>query len=1098
MREIIENSEEKTTDAPGQDPIWIQVLSSSRVIWIVLACLLVLVWGPRLFRSFWVDEAGTFWMAHEGLWTAMQKTSHWPGQSILYSAIASLFCLDAGPFREFILRIPTLIAMAVAGYFICKLAEHGIGKRSGLVAVILFAFHPAIVEIGTQARPYGFALAAVAGSCWMLYRWVETQERQYLIGYAVASTLIFYFHYLFAVLFCAHAAYLAVVILFESRVLRWRELMIAYAAIGALVLPLLPHIRLLLREAHTLPFSEPPSAVNLTDWLLPSMVAFGLVLGALLIQLLVGGSFTGGFNGKRPLILQRSVLVLLLTWWLIGPVLLFLVSKATPMRMFVLRYLAYSVLAQVLLLAYGGYAQFGPRMAGAWALIAVLLSTASPVTILTGSKPGPEALMPIMRIIQAESIGTSPSVFFRSELPESDFYNWRGGLQKNSYLYAPFVAYPMKNRLLPLPYHLTAEVKAHISGVIDSKLFKESAVLFVTRDDTWAPWMIERMRQAGFEATVHTPNSFTVSFSNGLHHTLCEPTDMAEHRETISQCTPDRGLIMAFWASALLLGIIAVLFNRTYMNPDGVSYLDLGDAMIRGDWGAAISGYWSPLYPALLGAGLSLMQPPLRYEFTAVHALTFLCYVFTLASFHFFLTGMLGLKTIQTIGYRPLPSWAFLSISYTLFIWAMLEMIGPQLVTPDMCVAGFVFLATGLLLRLRAGAPSVSLFVRLGLVLGLAYLTKAVMFPLAFLFFAAALVIARDRKVIVPAIAGCIAFVIVSAPFVAMLSHSKGRLTFGDTGRLNYSFLVNVTPNVHWQGEPIGSGTPVHATRKIFGHPAVYEFAQPVFGTYAAWSDPSYWNEGLKMRFNLKQQLHRLNRSMMHYVSLLFVSQAAPLVGLLVLYSLSLQACMITLNAFRPILFAAGIPLVIYAFLSTETRFTAAFIVVLWITLLATVRLPDSTQTIQFASRLAFAVVFTVLAQVALLTYANVRHGVRDDTDARIADTLHGLGFAPGTKVGYIGHSFQAYWARLGRFRITAEIPGSTFDSLTYTPSPTDAEVFWSSSSSTQDAALRSMLRSGVRCILTKNPPNGADLTRWGEIGNTGAYVHPKIRANPR
>jgi 4-amino-4-deoxy-L-arabinose transferase-like glycosyltransferase len=457
-----------------------------------------------------VDEANTFWMAHEGLWSAVQKTSHWPGQSILYSAIASLFCVDAGRFREFILRFPTLIGMAVAGYFVYKLAEQGIGKRSGLVAILLFAFNPPIVLIGTQARSYGLALAAVAGSCWMLYRWVETQERQYLIGYVIASTLIFYLHYLFAVLFCAHAAYLAVVFLRERRMLRWRELIVAYAAIGALVLPLLPHIRLLLREGHTLVFTDAPWVVNLTDWLLPSMVAFGLVIAALLIQLLAPGCFGGCFSDKRPPILQQSVLVLLLTWWLIGPVLLFLVSKATPLRMFVVRYLVYSAVAQVLLLAYGGYALFGPRMSSAWALIAVVLSTASPVTILAGRKPGPEALRPFMRIVQAESIGTSPPVFFRSELPEADFYNWRRGNEKDSYLYTPFVAYPMKNRLLPLPYHLTDEVKAHISGVVDSQLMKEPKVLFVTHDDTWAPWIIERMRQAGFEASVHSPNSFTV------------------------------------------------------------------------------------------------------------------------------------------------------------------------------------------------------------------------------------------------------------------------------------------------------------------------------------------------------------------------------------------------------------------------------------------------------------------------------------------------------------------------------------------------------------------------------------------------------------
>jgi hypothetical protein len=505
---IIANSEQQSTDAdaPERLPAWVRILTNPRAVWIVLACLLVLTWGPRLFRSFWVDEAGTFWMAHQGPWIAIQKTWHWPGQSIAYAVIASLFCLEAGPLREFLLRVPTLIGVGVAGYFVYRFAEQGIAKGAGLVAIVLFAFNPIVVDMGTQARPYGLAMAGVAGSCWMLYRWVETRGRPYLIGYVIASASIFYLQYLFSVLFCAQAAYLLFVFAVERRVRRWRELILGYAVIGVLVLPLLPHIRLLLKEAHTLPFTEPPYLVDLTNWLLPSSVSVGLLLGALVMTFFV----PGGFGSKHPAVLPRSVMILLLTWWLIGPLLLFLVSKATPMRMFVLRYLAYSALAQVLLLAYAGYVVFGPRLAGVWAVTAVVLSTASPAAILSGFKPGPEALRPFIRIIQAESAGTPPPVFFRSELAESDFYNWRSGMQNDSYLFAPFVAYPMKNRLLPLPYHLTDEVKAHISAVIQSELTNVPTVLFVTHDETWVPWMIERMQEAGFSAHVRVPNAFTV------------------------------------------------------------------------------------------------------------------------------------------------------------------------------------------------------------------------------------------------------------------------------------------------------------------------------------------------------------------------------------------------------------------------------------------------------------------------------------------------------------------------------------------------------------------------------------------------------------
>ena len=38
--------------------------------------------GPGDLRSLWFDEAGTFWIAHEGLIRAVQKTLRWPGRAV--------------------------------------------------------------------------------------------------------------------------------------------------------------------------------------------------------------------------------------------------------------------------------------------------------------------------------------------------------------------------------------------------------------------------------------------------------------------------------------------------------------------------------------------------------------------------------------------------------------------------------------------------------------------------------------------------------------------------------------------------------------------------------------------------------------------------------------------------------------------------------------------------------------------------------------------------------------------------------------------------------------------------------------------------------
>src|SRR4051794_6440055 len=217
------------------------LLDNTTVVWVVLGLLVALIWGPRLFRSFWVDEAGTYWMAMGGPIAAIQKSWHWPGQSVLYSVVESFFCLNGGAFRELVLRLPTLGGMLLAAYLLYRLAEEAIGSGAGIVTVVLFTLNPVAIFVGTEARPYGLALAAVAGSSLALYRWVQGRKRRDLIRYVIASTLVVYLHYLFSAVFFVHATYLLFVFVREKRSSQWKEIVTAYGIMGLLVLPLLAH-----------------------------------------------------------------------------------------------------------------------------------------------------------------------------------------------------------------------------------------------------------------------------------------------------------------------------------------------------------------------------------------------------------------------------------------------------------------------------------------------------------------------------------------------------------------------------------------------------------------------------------------------------------------------------------------------------------------------------------------------------------------------------------------------------------------------------------------------------------------------------------------
>src|SRR6476660_7526917 len=78
---------------------------------------------------------------------------------------------------------------------------------------------------------------------------------------------------------------------------------------------------------------------------------------------------------------------------------------------------------------------------------------------------------------------------------------------------------------------------------------------------------------------------------------------------------PVQVLRITFFSFAIVVGLIQVVDSRNAMNVDGISYLDMGDAYLRGGWGMLVNGHWSPLYPWLLGVAKALIKPSAYWEF---------------------------------------------------------------------------------------------------------------------------------------------------------------------------------------------------------------------------------------------------------------------------------------------------------------------------------------------------------------------------------------------------------------------------------------------------------------------------------------------------
>ena len=84
---------------------------------------------------------------------------------------------------------------------------------------------------------------------------------------------------------------------------------------------------------------------------------------------------------------------------------------------------------------------------------------------------------------------------------------------------------------------------------------------------------------------------------------------------------------MAAWAILVALAAFQAYAQRFVIGPDGISYLDLSDAVVTGNWSRLLNLYWSPLYPALIGAGRAITGVGAQNEIPLVHAVNVVCVV---------------------------------------------------------------------------------------------------------------------------------------------------------------------------------------------------------------------------------------------------------------------------------------------------------------------------------------------------------------------------------------------------------------------------------------------------------------------------------------
>lgn len=545
-----------------------------------------------------------------------------------------------------------------------------------------------------------------------------------------------------------------------------------------------------------------------------------------------------------------------------------------------------------------------------------------------------------------------------------------------------------------------------------------------------------------------------------------------------------------FWALIVLAALQAAWYRRT-LNPDGVAYLDLSDAVLDGRWGDLVQAYWSPVYPVLLALARRVAGRDALHETLIAHGVNLAGFMFALRGWHMLL-AQLARRRVGLVAFgTPLG----MAAGYAVFAWAMLWLTSLHFVTPDLWLAGWIFAAAALVVRhdetVRAHLP-----LALGAALGAGYLTKSVLLPVAPFFIAGAVLLAPGAQRVRVALRAGAMLALVAGPWIAAISMHAKRPTFGDNGRFNYAWFVNgdrwLSPDPQRESGPGAAVFP-----RVVAAPATYAWPTAA-GTYAPWRDPSSWHSEMTVRVDAARQMRVLTRS---WSQLAF--WMVPWGVLLTV--MVLAGATVSRDAVRPGL-ALAVPsvgaLAGYALVFVEGRYVAPFLALLAVAVVAALRrtqvpvrrlvlaaaagtalwialdipipgpmelligllvyagmvargaCPRQLTTVAGAAMIAIGgshVVFRSVGEAAQLA----AHTAMVDGALVVRTVLKTESFPEGRSIAVIGDGPScAVWAREIRARIVAEVPAS------------QAAAFWGAADEARSTVARAMRAAGAQEII--------------------------------
>lgn len=477
---------------------WRGWLHSNRVLWLLVAACIVRLWLMVLPSSFWTDETATAFVVKLAGDASLDAVPQVPA-SVYYALPRAAERLLG--FSEISYRIPSLLLMGAALFFVARLAERLIGRGAGWIAVFICFALSDLNYFAVDARPYALGICVAAAATFFLVKWLDSARWIHCLLFLFFAALLWRVHLAFWAFYPLFLIYTLVRLLSRATKVSWLHAAAVYVVLGAALVPTAVQALGLLKtaKAHVV-FLVPGVRTFIRDVNVYPVVCSLVVVaaGALLLK--------WPRNTSMPI----ESWTLVACWWLGMPLCLWLYSIMSGTSLFSIRYFSLALPGAAMASAAVAAMYIPPHRWREAAVFTALVALAvSGRWSMLWPQHAPDIWREGARTERALAREPDTPVIAVSPFIEAMPPVWTPDYFVPGFLYSPLLVYPVRGTVYPFPMALSEESEQygvellHRTFVPRRRFVIFGGGRFAMR---WVVWFAGRPELAGWSYQIHRDN----------------------------------------------------------------------------------------------------------------------------------------------------------------------------------------------------------------------------------------------------------------------------------------------------------------------------------------------------------------------------------------------------------------------------------------------------------------------------------------------------------------------------------------------------------------------------------------------------------------